>query len=101
MLIRVQSLGEYAALVAAGVLTIETGLRLIARRVCLMTERRARNETRLLLVRLAGQAFEQAIASVDDYQGITSLATMRRLKPSSEVPYLSFATERRTWSFRG
>lgn len=65
------SLGEYAALVTAGVLTLDAGLRLVAHRVRLMAEYCARNVTGMLVVRLPEEAVEEAIASTHGCDGLS------------------------------
>ena len=57
------SLGEYAAFVAAGVLTLDAGLQLVAHHARLVTDHCAKSLTGMLAVRLLNDVTEEALAS--------------------------------------
>lgn len=65
------SLGEYASLVAADVLSLDSALRLVARRARLMVQYCARDITGMLAIRLSAQTVSDTIAKLD---GCESLA---------------------------
>ena len=58
------SLGEYAALVAADVVTLDTGLRLVARRALLMSTRCQKTTSGMLAIRLQAQTIRDVISRV-------------------------------------
>lgn len=58
------SLGEYAALVAADVVTLDTGLRLVARRALLMSTRCQKATSGMLAIRLQAQTIRDVISRV-------------------------------------
>ena len=58
-------MGEYAALVAAGVISLNSGLRLVAHRARLMTQRCVQNASGMLVVRTTARAISEAIAKAD------------------------------------
>lgn len=60
------SLGEYAALVAAGVLTIDAGLRLVAHRARLMAEKCQQGISGMVVVRLAPHIISDIMANLPE-----------------------------------
>ncbi|KAI5118611.1 hypothetical protein M0805_008042 [Coniferiporia weirii] len=58
------SLGEYAALVTAGVLGLDSGLRLVARRARLMTQYCQQNVSGMLAVRLSSRDISEGIEKI-------------------------------------
>ena len=76
------SLGEYAALVTAGVLTLEDGLKLVARRAGLMVEKCAPSETAMLAVKMNATRLEHLIEKETRYIGL-SIACYNRYVYSS------------------
>lgn len=64
-------MGEYAALVAAGVIRLNTGLRLVAHRARLMTQRCAQNTSGMLVVRTSALVVSEAMLNVE---GCTDLS---------------------------
>ena len=65
------SLGEYAALVTAGVLTLEDGLKLVARRAELMVEKCTPSETGMLAVKMNATRLKDLIEKDAQYTGIS------------------------------
>lgn len=65
------SLGEYAALVTAGVLELFDGLKLVARRASLMMERCELGQTSMLAVNSNKDTMRNIINANDDFAGLT------------------------------
>ncbi|KAJ3549836.1 hypothetical protein NM688_g5137 [Phlebia brevispora] len=65
------SLGEYAALVTAGVLTLEDGLKLVAMRANFMVQKCALDETGMLAVRLGDGEIREIVSADEKYSSIS------------------------------
>nr|UPO09356.1 PKS7818 [Inonotus obliquus] len=65
------SLGEYAALVVSGVLTRDAGLRLVAHRALLMTQRCEQNVSGMVAVRLPARYVSDMIAKLGGCDGLS------------------------------
>ena len=65
------SLGEYAALVTADVLSIDDALKIVAGRAKLMGEKCVRNETGMLAVKMPPTELAQYIGANDNHHGLT------------------------------
>ena len=67
----VASLGEYAALVTAGILTLEDGLRLVAGRAQLMADKCIPNDTGMLAVKLSPSKLEDLVRTNKNYNELS------------------------------
>ena len=76
------SLGEYAALVVAGVLGLDDALRLVAGRAQLMGLKCVSNETGMLAVKLSPAELQRHIASNSEYDQLSIACYNRCALPS-------------------
>ena len=65
------SLGEYAALVTAGVLSLEDGLKIVAGRANLMAEKCTPNETGMLAVKMSPVELASLLTQNVDYDQLS------------------------------
>ncbi|KAH8105565.1 polyketide synthase [Phellopilus nigrolimitatus] len=65
------SLGEYAALVAAGVVSLDAGLRLVARRARLMTQRCQQGASGMLVVRVPAEVVSENISKIGGCESLS------------------------------
>ena len=65
------SLGEYAALVTADVLSIDDALRIVAGRAKLMGEKCVPNETGMVAVKMSPAGLAQYTRANPDYHGLS------------------------------
>ncbi|KAJ6585673.1 polyketide synthase [Mycena capillaripes] len=64
------SLGEYAALVIAGVLTVKEALLIVANRVRFMVQKCAMNTTGMIAVNLGAEAIQASLRQSSDFSGL-------------------------------
>ncbi|KAJ7022589.1 putative polyketide synthase [Mycena alexandri] len=65
------SLGEYAAMVSAGVLAVKDALLIVAHRARLMVQKCAIDSTAMIAVNLGPEAVEAALRTCSDFSGLT------------------------------